>query len=92
MKSNKYSLTMSVNIGVIKTLLSIYEILVGGTKNMATVLQTVSAVCCLSGRLADNKVCMFLVALWDGLDREGHGWDVHVLVDRHAVRGVGVLT
>ena len=46
----------------------------------------------LSGYFVDVKVCMLLVALWDGVGEEGYGWDVHVLVDRHAVRGVGALT
>ena len=46
----------------------------------------------LSGYPVDNEVCMLLVALWDGVGREGHGWGVHMLVDRHAVRSVGALT
>ena len=43
-------MTMPVNIFLIKTLLSIYEILVGRAKNMATVLQMVLSLllCCTS--------------------------------------------
>ena len=48
---------MPVNVGVIKTLLSIYELLVGGAKNMVTVLQTVSAICC-TGRPGVSNCCI----------------------------------
>ena len=48
---------MPVNIGVIKTLLSIYELLVGGAKNMVTVLQTLSIVCC-TGRPGISNCCI----------------------------------
>ena len=46
----------------------------------------------LSGHLVDDKVCMLLVALWDGVEGEGHGWDVCVLVDGYVVCGIGALT
>ena len=48
---------MPVNIGVIKTLLSIYELLSGKERNMATVLQTGFAVCC-TGWLCVPNYCI----------------------------------
>ena len=50
-------MTIPVNIGVIKMLLSIYELLVGRAKNMAAVLQMESTICC-TGRPGISNCCI----------------------------------
>ena len=84
-------MAMPVNIGLIKTLLSIYELLVGGVKNMATVLQTVSAVCC-TGRPGVSNCCITVNAVGLRLRMSGLVVASVWLGLRVSVWGSGLLT